>query len=89
MSVFACHHWDKRISDENRNLQYTLLSVSDTLISSTRLKLAKNQAKAKQNPETELFENYSFSSSTLSSRNNMRYSNKLHQKTSAVLNRVA
>ena len=38
----------------------------------------KNQANAKQNPEAELllFENYSHSSSTLSSKNNRTYSKK-------------
>ena len=43
--------------------------ISDTFISSTSLKLAKKQAKGKQ-PKAELllFENYSHSSSTLSSR---------------------
>ena len=48
--------------------------ISNTFISKTRL-LAKNQAKAKQNPETELlqFENYSLSSSTLASKNNRRF----------------
>ena len=40
------------------------------------MKLAKNQSKAKQHPEVELllFENYSLSSSTLSYKNNRRYS---------------
>ena len=44
----------------------------------TKLKLAKNQAKAKQPPEAELllFENYSLSSSMLSSKTNLRYSKK-------------
>ena len=42
------------------------------------MKLAKNQAKAEQHPEAELlpFENYSLSSTTLSSKNNRRYSKK-------------
>ena len=42
------------------------------------MKLAKNQANAKQHPEAELllFENYSHSSSTLSSKNNRTYSEK-------------
>ena len=42
------------------------------------LKLAKNQANAKQQPETELllFENYSHSLSTLSSKTNKTYSKK-------------
>ena len=45
-------------------------------ISSIRLKLTKNQAKAKQHPDAELqlFEHYSLSSSMLLSKNNMRYS---------------
>ena len=40
-------------------------------ISNARLKLAKNQANAKQQPEAELllFENYSHTSSTLSFKN--------------------
>ena len=42
------------------------------------LKLAKNQANAKQHPDVELllFENYSHSSSTLSSKNDRTYSKK-------------
>ena len=42
------------------------------------MKLDKNQAKAKQHPEAELllFENYSLSSSTLSSKNRRKYSKK-------------
>ena len=41
-------------------------------MSNTRLKLAKNQANAKQHPEAELllFDNYSHSSTTLSFKNN-------------------
>ena len=44
--------------------------ISKIFISNARLKLAKNQANAKQHPEAEvlLFENYSHSSSTLSSK---------------------
>ena len=40
--------------------------ISNTFISNARLKLAKNQAKAKQHPEAELLlsENFSFSLST-------------------------
>ena len=46
--------------------------------SNASLKLAKNQANAKQYPEVKLLlsENYSLSSSTLSSKNNRRYSKK-------------
>ena len=52
--------------------------ISITFISNARLKLAKNQANAKQHPEAELllFENSSVSSFMLSSKINMRYSNK-------------
>ena len=54
-------------------------------LSNTRLILAKNQAKAKQHHETELslFENYSLSSSTLSSKNKRGY-NKLCTKDKCV-----
>ena len=46
--------------------------ISNTFIKNSSLKLAKNQANAKQHPESELllFENYSHSSSTLSYTNN-------------------
>ena len=44
--------------------------ISSTFISNTRLQLAKNQANTKQHLEVKplLFENYSLSSSTLSSK---------------------
>ena len=50
--------------------------MSNTLISNARLKLAENQANAKQQPQAEflLFENYSHSLFTLSSKNNRIYS---------------
>ena len=49
---------------------HAFLYVSNTFISNARLKLAKNQAKAEQHPEAELFpfENYSLCSSTWSSK---------------------
>ena len=62
--------------------------ISNTFISNTRLKLAKNQANAKQQLEAELllFENYSHSSSMLSSKNNRTYSkNKQTKKCVCVL----
>ena len=51
---------------------------SEYTLSNARLKLAKNQVKAKQQPEAQLllFENYSLSSSTLSFKNNRKYSRK-------------
>ena len=50
--------------------------IRNTFKSNARLKLAKNQANAKPQPEAELllFENYSHSSSKLSSKNNRTYS---------------
>ena len=50
--------------------------INNTFIGNTRLKLATDQAKAKQHPQAEafLFENYLLSSSTLASRNNRAYS---------------
>ena len=53
------------------------------------LKLAKNQAKAKQHPEAELllFENYSLSSSTLSSKNKRIYSKKRTKNKGVCLNK--
>ena len=56
--------------------------ISNTFISNARFKFAKNQTKAKQHLEVEflLFENYSLSSSTLSPRNNKKYSKKIYEK---------
>ena len=58
--------------------------ISNTFISNVRLKLAKNQANAKQYPEPELllFENYSYSSSMLSSKINNTYSKNMQIKRS-------
>ena len=52
--------------------------IVNTFMSNARLKLAKKQAHAKQNPDADLllFENYSHFSSTLSSKNNRTYSKK-------------
>ena len=60
----------------------TLFYISNTL-SNARLKLAK----AKQHPEAELllFENYSLSSSTLSPKNNRRYSKNVQKTNASVL----
>ena len=57
-----------------------------------QIKLTKNQAKAKQHLETELllFENYSLSSSSLSSKNGRRilYSKKCTKTSASVLTRL-
>ena len=57
-------------------MKYTSFFISNTFRSNAKLKLAKNQAKAKQHPEAELllFENYSLSFSALSSKNNKLFS---------------
>ena len=62
--------------------KWTLFYISNTFINNPRLKLIKNQAKVKQHPKAELllFENYSLSSFTLSSKNNRRYSKKCTRK---------
>ena len=66
-------------------LSITLFYISNTSISNARLKLAKNQANAKQHPVAELllFENYSHSSPTLSSKNNRIYSENISKRTGA------
>ena len=65
--------------------------ISNTFISKGRLKLAKKkQAKAKQHVEAEflLLENYVHSSSTLSSKDNKRYSKKCAKNKYVYLNGV-
>ena len=69
---------------------YMLFFISSTSINNAKLKLAKNQAKAKQHPEVELFlfENYSILSSKLSSKNSRRYSKKYTKTSASVLMRL-
>ena len=64
--------------------------ISNTFISKARLISVKNQAKAKQDPEAELFlfENYSLSSSTLPSKNKKRYSRKCTKNKCVCFNEV-
>ena len=56
--------------------------MSNTFISSARMKLVKDQANAEQHPEAELlrFENYSHASFMLSSKNNRVYSEKIRKR---------
>ena len=58
--------------------------ISNTFISNAKLKLAKNQANAKQHPEVERLTSYWHSSSTLSS-NNSRACSKKNPKEQACL----
>ena len=69
---------------------YMLFFISSTSINNVKLKLAKNQAKAKQHPEVELllFENYSILSSKLTSKNSRRYSKKYTKTSAPVLMRL-
>ena len=62
-------------------MTYALFFISNIFISNARLKLAKNQAKAKQHPQAELllFEYYSLSTPRLSSKNNRRYSKNVQK----------
>ena len=56
-------------------LRYTRFFISNTVISSARLKLAKKEANSKQHSEVEayVFENYSHSSFTSWSKNRSTY----------------
>ena len=64
--------------------------ISNTFISNARLKLAKNQANAKQHPEAELslFENYSHALFTLSFKNNRSYSEKCAKNKCVCFNEI-
>ena len=55
--------------------------ISNTFVSNTMLKLTKNQVSGRQHPEAKLllFENYSYSSSTLS-WNYMIYHNEIEDE---------
>ena len=70
-------------------ISYTIF-VSNTFVSNTRLKLAKNQAKSKQNPDAKLlpFENYPLSPLTLPSKTDTRYSKKCAKTRVSVLKRL-
>ena len=61
---------------------YTFLFTNNSFISNARLKLTKNQAKAKHHSEAELllFENYSLSLSTLSSKNDKDVLNNVQKR---------
>ena len=71
-------------------MKYTSFFISNTFRSNAKLKLAKNQAKAKQHPEAELllFENYSLSFSTLSSKNNKLFSKNCTKNKCVCFNEV-
>ena len=64
-------------------LLYTFFLYKQHFYKQRQAEIGKDQAKAKQHPETELllFENYLLSTPTLSSKNNRRYSKNV-QKTS-------
>ena len=64
--------------------------ISDSFISNTRLKLAKDQGKTKQYAETELliFENHTLSSFMLSFKTSMRYSKKFAKNKCVCFNEI-
>ena len=64
--------------------------ISIIFICNTRLKSAKNQAKAKQHPEAKLllFEIYPFSSSMLSSKTNLKYSKNVQKNKCVCFNEI-
>ena len=72
-NIFNCYIFN------NTNLKQILaFFIRYTFVSNTSLKLARNQVKAKQHPQAIflLFENYLLTCSTLSSKNNKKYSKK-------------
>ena len=69
-------------------LRYMIFSISNFSIGNNRLKLEKNQAKAKPNPELLLSENYSASSSVLLSETNIRYSKKCTKTSVSCFNEI-
>ena len=71
-------------------MRYTLFFISNTFIRNGRLKLVKNQGKAKEHPQAEFFllENYLLTPSSLPSRNNKRHSKKITKNKYICLNAV-
>ena len=92
-SVFEITEHEKLLyTRKNRmgNSVHAFLYISNTFISNYRMKLAKNQGKAKQHPAAEflLFETYSLSLSSLSLKNIRRYSKKSTKNKYVCLNRL-
>ena len=69
---------------------YAFCFISNTFVSNIRLKLTKNQTKVMEHPEAKLllFENYSLSTSMLSSKTNMRYPKKCAKHKCACFNEI-
>ena len=69
------------------NIYKVFFKINYTFVSNTKLKLAKNQAKAKQHSEAELllFKNYLLSSSMLSSNTNLTCSKPCQKKPSMLV----
>ena len=83
---------DKKVikSIAKKSIHIHAFFITNTFISNSRLKLAKNQARVKQyhKAELSLIESYSLSSFTLSSKNNSRYSKKCTKSKYVCLNEV-
>ena len=83
--IFVIYYVDVQIL-YLRKILFLRYMLSCFFISNTRLKLAKNKLKAKQ--QLILFENYSISSSMLSSKTNIRYSKKRIKNKGACFNEI-
>ena len=68
----------------------TLFYISNTFISKTKLKFAKNKTNAKHHSEALflLFENHLLFSSTLGSKSNLRYSQKYAKNKGVCFNKI-
>ena len=68
----------------------TLFYISNTFVSKTKLKLAKNKTNAKHHPEAAflLFENHLLFSSILWSKSNLRYSQKCAKNKGVCFNKI-
>ena len=79
--VMRSLNWETSFLQEMSSSLMTAFAII-AIISNARLKLTKTQAQTRQHPETEplLFENYSLSSSTLSSKNDRKYYKQTYKK---------
>ena len=78
------------LADDVKNIKYPLSFKRKNFTSNTRLKLAKNLAKPKQQPKAELlqFENHSLSSSTLKSKNKRTCSKNVQKHKCVRFNKI-
>ena len=79
--VMRSLNWETSFLQEMSSSLMTAFAII-AIISNARLKLTKTQAQTRQHHEAEplLFENYSLSSSTLSSKNDRKYYKQTYKK---------